>query len=545
MTQFVPNSYPDFDTDSSGMHVAFRDRGGSHHGLVTYQTGPGGGNRKRGTVVTTGNGVSGLPADRLQELLSWVKPVHLPILDPAQFVGMTPITSGALTVSHVPDAGDFSGGAIRLVASAAVTNVSVRIPLPPRLEVGVSSVGVKAAGAIHIRAKCSDWSRVTRLYVNLCEQNGVAHRKVGVIVEVKSRYGVTDPLYSDAWSGKWRTFSISSAEFSNSGTPAAWGKDSRYYTLTDVQFTVSCTDTVTLDIDRVYSPDWPVGIITPIFDGWYDTARDYVQREFLPRGWGAGGSANRVEGGGIYPAYADLLRISNSGFDVFAHGHDLAGTGNPIAMSSGTTAASFARTLSQQRAALLAAGVSPDGMRWHQWLTNSGEYAESDMAGILKRQGVAGSRMNTSDATWGVNPFRTTYTSLSTAESDPWLPYRGGFNRRAVQCYENLPTGGDYGFAGSDPAKATLRKRIEYAALTSQTVLPYTHHIVDNPGQYDVSTEFGRDWIANMDELERAGKIIVTNPTTLEYLTFWRPGETFMRWDGEWVYRHDPTKIAF
>lgn len=43
MTQFVPNSYPDFDTDSSGMHVAFRDRGGSHHGLVTYQTSPGGG----------------------------------------------------------------------------------------------------------------------------------------------------------------------------------------------------------------------------------------------------------------------------------------------------------------------------------------------------------------------------------------------------------------------------------------------------------------------------------------------------------------------
>jgi hypothetical protein len=42
MTQFVPNSYPDFDTDSSGMHVAFRDRGGSHHGLVTYQTSPGG-----------------------------------------------------------------------------------------------------------------------------------------------------------------------------------------------------------------------------------------------------------------------------------------------------------------------------------------------------------------------------------------------------------------------------------------------------------------------------------------------------------------------
>ena len=57
MTQFVPNSYPDFDTDSSGMHVAFRDRGGSHHGLVTYQTSPGGGNR-----LLAGN----LPADMAQ-----------------------------------------------------------------------------------------------------------------------------------------------------------------------------------------------------------------------------------------------------------------------------------------------------------------------------------------------------------------------------------------------------------------------------------------------------------------------------------------------
>ena len=43
MTQFVPNSYPDFDTDAAGMRVAFRDAGGSHHGLVTYQTSQGGG----------------------------------------------------------------------------------------------------------------------------------------------------------------------------------------------------------------------------------------------------------------------------------------------------------------------------------------------------------------------------------------------------------------------------------------------------------------------------------------------------------------------
>ena len=45
MTKFVPGTYPDFDTDSDGRAVAFRDRGGQHHGLVTYHTSPGGGNR--------------------------------------------------------------------------------------------------------------------------------------------------------------------------------------------------------------------------------------------------------------------------------------------------------------------------------------------------------------------------------------------------------------------------------------------------------------------------------------------------------------------
>ena len=34
-------------------------------------------------------------------------------------------------------------------------------------------------------------------------------------------------------------------------------------------------------------------------------------------------------------------------------------------------------------------------------------------------------------------------------------------------------------------------------------------------------------------------------PTNMEMLTFWRPGDVFMRWDGEWVYRDDPTRIAF
>ena len=40
MTKFVPHTEPDFDTTADGLSVAFRDRGGQHHALVTAQTNP-------------------------------------------------------------------------------------------------------------------------------------------------------------------------------------------------------------------------------------------------------------------------------------------------------------------------------------------------------------------------------------------------------------------------------------------------------------------------------------------------------------------------
>ena len=42
---------------------------------------------------------------------------------------------------------------------------------------------------------------------------------------------------------------------------------------------------------------------------------------------GAGGSANTVEFGGIYPTFVDLKEMSDLGFDVFCHGHQLSGSG--------------------------------------------------------------------------------------------------------------------------------------------------------------------------------------------------------------------------
>lgn len=515
---------------------------------VVAVTSPGGGIPKRGTVVTTGNGVSGLPAGRLQELLSWLKPVHLPILDPAQFIGMTPVVMNNVTVSHAPGAGDYSDGAIRVSTAAAETNKSALLPLPVRIEKGVKDRPVRAAGAVHIRLKCADWSQVTRLYISLCQNDGFANRRFAVVIgDPKSRHGTTNPAFSGRWNAQYRTIALPSSSFSASGAPTQWGYGGRYFEgITGVFFTLTTTAAVTIDIDRIYSPDWPVGIVTPIFDGWYQSGREMVMREFLPRGWGAGGSQNAVEAGGIYPGYADLRQMSDLGFDVFAHGHDVDGSGNPIGMTTGVTAARYAQVLSQQRAALAGAGVSPDGMRWHQWLQNTSSNAGFDMAGLLKRQGIDACRRPCSDGEWGIDPYDTTYTQdILWSDDATWLPMAGRFNRIMQQAYENIPQGADYDHPGSNTTRPTLKKRMDYVALASQPLCPYNHNILDTPGPFDVSTAFGRDWVAHMDELDKAGKIVVTNPTTLEYLTFWRPGDVYMRWDGEWVYRHDPTRIAF
>ena len=103
----------------------------------------------------------------------------------------------------------------------------------------------------------------------------------------------------------------------------------------------------------------------------------------------------------------------------------------------------------------------------------------------------------------------------------------------------------DYFAAGTDPTRQTVRESIAYAAMTAQVVTCYDHQIIDNPTSNDVSTQAMRDRIEDLAARERAGELMVLNPTTVELLTYWRPDDVFVRWDGEWVYRHDPTKIAF
>ena len=168
-----------------------------------------------------------------------------------------------------------------------------------------------------------------------------------------------------------------------------------------------------------------------------------------------------------------------------------------------------------------------------------------DIVKVLKNQGINAGRGEPNDSEFGCNPQNTTYISETTVVGPTtFVSARGRFSRQ----YAGGHLSGanvDYFAARTDPKVLTIREGLEYTAMTTQVLSMFDHEIMDNPTQFDVATVQMQNRIAHMEELERAGKIMILNPTDLEELTYWRPGEVFVRWDGEWVYRHDPTKIAF
>ena len=515
---------------------------------VRYTTGPGGGiaSRRRGTIVSSSSGrPTGLPRDRLIELMSWMRPTHLPILQPQEHIGMTPITSGVLTVSHDPTMGEFSGSSIKLAFSGAGT-VSARIPLPAPIEQGVSTRPRRAAGAVHYRLRCSDWSKITRLYISLAQDGGSTNYWLGNLINAgESQYGMHDAAYSARWNNVWRTLVLQSKHFTKQGAAAAWGKDARYYDGIDgVVISAISTDAVDLWIDRIYSPDWPCAVITPIFDGWYASARNAAVNDYLPRGWGCGGSANTVEFGGIYPTYADLRTMSDYGFDVFCHGHQLSGA-SASTMGTSVSEPTFAPIIAAQRRAMLGAGLDPIGMRWHQWLGNLG-YGAFDVAAHLRTHGIDASRGDTVDGEFGINPANAAALVNSSLFGDgSWVSRRGRFNRAYLASYFNVAQGAAYDAAATDPTKPTLASETDYVCKTGQIITSYDHQILDSPSSVDVSVGFHRARVADWDARVRAGDLMILNPTMVEMLTYWRPDDVYVRWDGEWVYRNDPTRIAF
>lgn len=505
-------------------------------------------------------------------------PVHLPVLSPERHVGMAPVVAGGMTLTQVAG-GERGAGMFRISVpiNTTVTNQQVRITPPSPLQ--FPGTKPKVSARVHFRVRCSDWSRITRIYFNLYKDSGSSNYHLLKVLEgAASKQGMTEPTYRVAWNNKWRTIMESSDKKISVGTALGntWDKDTRYFTVDSVgvQMTIAphASEVFTFEIDRVYSPDWPVGFAVNILDGGYKSALDAMLPEFNKRGWKLGISGNRLDGGTYlkppsanvytrYPTPAELAAIGAMGHDIFMHGHAPSAPEGPSAMVPGTTSEadvyeSLIAVRQELGVAMANAGASGNpGKNWHQWLQNKGGFAGSDMAGILKNVGIQGCRGNTSDAEFGVDPntpgfttdWETTPANATGSRLGGWVSHRGRFNRTYAEFAGNIdtnPTDRDT-YAGSPQQKA-----LQYAANCGDGYFTYTHDVVDInlaigfPLGLDIGSKFVKDYIDDMADKVASGKILVLSPSQVDAMTYQRPGPVYLGWDGEWRNRSDNT-IAF
>ena len=505
------------------------------------------------------NNVTGLvgPAGnrlRLPDALN-VLPNHLPILSPERHSAMSNIVVGGLTCSY-QSGGERGRGMIRLSTAGAITSTALRLPLPLSAEYGTYA---KAAGRVHFRIRCSDWSQVTRIYAGINAQGttGASYWLLKMVESNITRVGATDTAQAAVWNDKWRTLVEHSDKKIVVGSPPAWDRTAKYFDTDGITFTITTAGAVNIDIDRIYSPDWPIGYVVNILDGAYKSARDLVLPEYNLRGWHCGMSGNLVDGttSGVttYPTLANLAAAAAQGHDVFMHGHYLSGA-TPTAMTGSVTEAETLEIMTAGRQAIAGAvgGIGARGLRWHQWLTNTGKYNGGDMAGLLKTMGVAGARGDCADATYGIDPWNAKNSTWSTSPASEtgtdlcgYVSHRGAYNHIYSEWWDgttNSPAGRDT-YADSGTARA-----LQYAATCGDGLVSYIHNVVPNDGtnptSFDVGTLFWRDYLADMDAKVRAGTLLVLSPSELLSMTYARSGDVYLRWDGEWV-NHSDGSIAF
>ena len=507
----------------------------------------------------------------LLEDIANILPTHIPVLSPERHTAMGTITSGLLSATYDGATGERGRGAIKIAhTSVAATSQTLNIPLVAGAE--FPSTAFKVGARVHVRVKCSDWSLVQRLYIGFSKPGDANSYQYFKVIEANvSPEGCTATAAAAVWNNQWRTLVFhSDKKPAVVGTAATWDRTARYYDAGGVVITMNVTAAATVGptpvnlwIDRIYSPDWPVGFCTVIGDGSYGSFITTAVEAFNQRGWKLGVSGNRVDGStsGVttYPSLTTLASLAAQGHDVFQHGHYLSGaTPIPLDGTAGQTEATVLNVLALQQAAIRGAlgGQNARGTRWVQWLANAGRYnGGADMAGLVKDLGIQAGRADCSDAEYGIDPWDAKYTTFfnspyseSGARMCGWVPPHGRFNRPYTEFYIRPGGGAETPTTRDTYAGNGLQQGLQYAANCGDGLVAYTHNILPYDGTEPAANNSGtlhwRDFLADLDDKVAAGSILVLSPTQLESLTYWRQGDVYVRWDGEWVNRSDGS-IAF
>jgi hypothetical protein len=495
-----------------------------------------------------------------------LRPQNVPFLNPIHYSG-TIATSGSLSASvDATKSTRGIGKSILISASAAVTNQVVKIPIPTNLYGDLPKVGNRW----FLEVECDDWTKITRLYFWHCQGGGNTHGHIFAPIEAgQSYYGMTDPAMSAAWNGKKRVLMFcSDKKTAKVGSPADWGlgdAETRYYLPDTFAVTVTSTAAVNFNIYCGYSSEWPVGAVVLIGDGAYKSYQNNVITPMAARGYRGGVSLYRPQeksGVSFHPTKADLAWIAAQGWDIFPHVKNVH-TALPVMDSIiganstliGTLAANentyadLLKSLDADVTWLHGAGVPL--ARWTQHLQNRGG-GSFDMAAGLRTRGFAGARANTRDLEFGIDPFDATYTKPFTDGPEltggwmcGWESPWGKYNRHMTAWFDGLSGPIARNSYGGSPTQ----KIIAYSAAYGDVSMIYTHQVLssmtDPSNQYDSGTKFAEDLLADIFDKADKNELLILSPSELDAITYQRPGPFFLNAYNQWVFRDDPTKIAF
>ena len=530
---------------------------------VRYTTGPGGG---IAYPVTRNPGGGAIP---LNDLL----PTHRPILNP-ESINPATITAAAGVVATIADsaAGEFYRKDLVLTMAGVTALGYTTLPIP------TDYYGTKAKVGFHnhFRVWCDDWSKVTNFSIWLYFAGTNDRVMMSLVSSGSSSYGCTDPNFASRWNGKYRTLQVNAPDRGTpNGTVPAWGTGNGTPTDAEIvgfRFQIQTSGACVIKINRAYSSQWPIGAFTLIGDGAYRGFREHALSAFRQRDWRGGVSLFvDADNDAVLPSLSDLRQFSDAGWDIFPHMRSLESGAPDAGALAGTETPAVLEASWRAISSRIRDNTSAKqaGLRFLQFLQNSGR---SNVAGgvftaqELGRFGVEVARSLVVDSEWGVDPFAAqppyrqntparpllrdgvTPCGINAGWNTGWIPKWGRYNYFSGQLYST--TSGVSTPETRDTYEGSLlQMTVERAAMYGSTTMQFTHDIVPldgvQPTEYNSGLKQWRALLADLDGHVRAGKLIVLSPSELASVTYLRPGDVFVRWDGEWVYRHDPTKIAF
>ena len=542
---------------TTNMMVGIVQGDGTVTGLTTAQT---------AAVQGLALGASTLTADAL----AWLRPRHRPILNSETYsAASVGAAAGVVASTAAAGASEFLRSDLVFTMAGATAEGNTDIPFTSDFYGAYPEVGFR----FHFRVFCSDWTKVTALRVFFVANKATMTERYqfNIVDAGLSEHGMTDPAFAGAWSGQYRTVILSADRRSrNIGSGLnAWGTgggEAEAFTAQAIRLRIATSAACVIKFNRIYSPKWPIGMVGLIGDGGYTGFRNQVVAPLAALGHRGtislfqSGESN----GEPYPYVADLRAASNAGWSVIPHLRSLTAG---LAFAGTETASEIELSTRSLQRKLSDAGVAAQhSTRVGQFLQDSGRSNVGGgiyLAQEIARMGIQMTRGECVDSQWGINPFNATYTnrlssvrpvallvtgtntySVPVGYCQGWSPERGRYNLTLSSWFTADPIYSPSSITQRDTYSGSVQSSIiDKCAAYADASFSYTHNVLQNNGTEPTVFNSGLNfWNAMKNDLltqVAAGRLLLLSMAQYAAITYWRPDDIYLRWDGEWCNKSD------